>query len=391
MIDVLLVFISCIVLMPVLVFAVQVFSAIKKLDYVMQELNNARPSAAVLVPAHNEASVIASTLTALMPQLGNNDRLLVVADNCEDETATIARTIGAEVIERTDSDKRGKGFALDFGLRYLNENPSEVLIIVDADCQVGGGAIDKLIISCVATGRPIQALYLMHAPENAGLKLRIAEFAWRVKNHVRPLGAKVLGLPCQLMGTGMAFPWSLTQKMNLASDHIVEDMKLGVDLAIAGSPPIFCPEALVNSEFPSDSDAVASQRTRWEHGHLGVIFHEFPRLFFMGIFRANFHLVGMALDLMVPPLSLLSGMLVLNLAITTVSVIFGLSILPLLLALTSSVLFGVAVGVAWRGWGKDVVTLMELFSIPLYILGKIPIYLRFLTRRQKEWVKTDRK
>ena len=386
----LLIFISCIVLAPVFVFAAQVLFAIKGPDHETQESNN-RPGAALLVPAHNEADVIASTLAVLMPQLGKSDRLLVVADNCTDETANIARIAGAEVIERTDSDKRGKGYALDFGVSYLKKNPPEILIIVDADCQVEAGAIDKLITCCIDTARPVQALYLMHTPEHAGLKLRIAEFAWLVKNFVRPLGFSRLGLPCQLMGTGMAFPWVLTNKMNLASSHIVEDMKLGIDLALAGSPPIFCPAAIVKSYFPMDTDAVDSQRTRWEHGHLGVILYDFPRLFFKGVFRANLSLVAMAIDLMVPPLSMLAGILMLNLTITATFAVLSFSTIPLLLAFTASALFGIAVAVAWQGWGKSAVTLLELLSAPLYILGKIPIYLGFITRRQKEWVKTDRK
>jgi len=391
MIDIFLVFITCLVLVPVLVFAAQVLFAMKRSAHVTQESKNARPSVALLVPAHNEADVIKSTLASLTPQLGENDRLLVVADNCDDKTAEIARTAGAEVIERTDSKNRGKGYALDFGVRYLKENPPDVLIIVDADCQVDAGAIEKLTKCCIDTARPVQALYLMHAPEQAGLKLRIAEFAWRVKNHVRPLGAKVLGSPCQLMGTGMAFPWSLTQKMALASSHIVEDMKLGIDLAIAGSPPVFCPEAIVKSYFPVDSDTVTSQRTRWEHGHLGIILSEFPRLFLLGIFRLNPLLVAMALDLIVPPLSLLAGLLILVLTVTVITTIFGFSIVPLLLSFSAFGLFTISVAVAWQKWGKGIVTFQELLSAPLYIMGKIPIYLRFFTRRQKEWVKTDRK
>ena len=391
MIDIFLVFITCLVLLPVLVFAAQVLFAMKRHVHIKQESKNARPSVALLVPAHNEADVIKSTLASLTPQLGENDRLLVVADNCDDETAEIAKIAGAEVIERTDSKNRGKGYALDFGVRYLKENPPDVLIIIDADCQVEAGAIEKLTMYCIDTARPVQALYLMHAPEQAGLKLRIAEFAWRVKNHVRPLGAKVLGSPCQLMGTGMAFPWSLTQKMALASSHIVEDMKLGIDLAIAGSPPVFCPEAIVKSYFPVDSDTVTSQRTRWEHGHLGIILSEFPRLFLLGIFRLNPLLVAMALDLIVPPLSLLAGLLILVLTVTVITTIFGFSIVPLLLSFSAFGLFTISVAVAWRKWGKGIVTFQELLSVPLYIMGKIPIYLRFFTRRQKEWVKTDRK
>ena len=53
----------------------------------------------------------------------------------------------------------------------------------------------------------MQILDLMTAPEDSPINYRVAEFAWRVNNWVRPLGLAALGLPCQLMGTGMAFPW----------------------------------------------------------------------------------------------------------------------------------------------------------------------------------------
>jgi hypothetical protein len=59
------------------------------------------------------------------------------------------------------------------------------------------------------------------------LKSKVSEFAWCVKNLVRPLGYSNLGCPCQLMGTGMAFKWSTLSKADLANGNIVEDMKLG--------------------------------------------------------------------------------------------------------------------------------------------------------------------
>src|SRR3954468_13749647 len=71
-----------------------------------------RPRCAVLVPAHDEEAGIARTLGDLLPQLGPGDRLVVVADNCADGTAAVARGAGAEVLERTDPDHRGKGYAL---------------------------------------------------------------------------------------------------------------------------------------------------------------------------------------------------------------------------------------------------------------------------------------
>jgi cellulose synthase/poly-beta-1,6-N-acetylglucosamine synthase-like glycosyltransferase len=99
----------------------------------------ARPQLAVLVPAHNESGVIAQTLQSVLPQLRQGDRLLVVADNCSDATARIAAACGAEVVERRDTSRRGKGYALHFGMRHLERLPPELVVIVDADCEVTAG------------------------------------------------------------------------------------------------------------------------------------------------------------------------------------------------------------------------------------------------------------
>ena len=105
-------------------------------------------------------------------------------------------------VNRHDPDRRGKGYALACGLRYLQKrgqspiSDPEVLVVIDADCRVSVGTIERLARAAAATGRPVQALYEMHARPAGGLR----EFAWLVKNHVRPLGYMRLGLPCQLMG-----------------------------------------------------------------------------------------------------------------------------------------------------------------------------------------------
>src|SRR5512135_2526179 len=165
-----------------------------------------RPSVAVLMPAHNEALVLEETVRSIIPQLAAGDRLLVVADNCSDDTAKIAAASGVEVIERFDLERRGKGYALDYGMRHLRSSAPEVVIVIDADCKVSKGVIERLARACVGEERPVQGRYLMQAPPEASLRVRMAEFAWLVKNHVRPLGFLRIGLPCQLMGTGMAFP-----------------------------------------------------------------------------------------------------------------------------------------------------------------------------------------
>ena len=125
----------------------------------------------------------------------------------------------------------------------------------------------------------MQALYLMTAPIEAQVNQKVAEFAWRVKNWLRPLGLKASsGLPCQLMGSGMAFPWGLIRGGDLANSWIVEDLKLGLDLTSNGHPPLFCPSALVTSSFASSVGAADNQRQRWEFGHISMILGSLPRL-----------------------------------------------------------------------------------------------------------------
>ena len=122
-----------------------------------------RKRIAVLVPAHNESSGLQPTLADLKSQLRQGDRLVVVADNCTDDTAAIAKQMGAEVTVRNDTTKIGKGYALDWGVRFLSDQPPEIVMIVDADCRVSPTTVDRLAFVCSTKKRPVQALYLMTA------------------------------------------------------------------------------------------------------------------------------------------------------------------------------------------------------------------------------------
>jgi len=381
---------SCLLAIPTLFFTVQVaVAAVKTIPSTAKE--GRRPSIAILIPAHNEERIISQTLNSISPQLQNNDRLLVVADNCSDDTANIARKFSKHVIERRDETQCGKGYALDFGLQFLADNePPEVVIIIDADCQISETCIDVLAKQAESENRPVQALYLMQSPEKKSIAQAIAEFAWKVKNQVRPLGMMRLGLPCQLMGSGMAFPWELLQRVNLANGNMVEDMKLGVDLALLGFSPSFCPNALVTSEFPSSTRVTNEQRKRWEHGHLTTIFTELPRLFATAFKQKNYKLLSMALDLSVPPLSLLGLCLVITFSLSVVLMIVTNNATSIEITSVLMSIFMTTVLIAWFKFGREIMTFKDLCGIPFYILRKIPLYFSFLLNRQQEWVKTER-
>jgi cellulose synthase/poly-beta-1,6-N-acetylglucosamine synthase-like glycosyltransferase len=349
-----------------------------------------RPSIAVLVPAHDEGAGIIATLASIRAQLEDGDRVLVIADNCSDDTADIARAAGAQVIERVDAVRRGKSYALDFGVRHLALAPPEVVIIVDADCLLTGGALDVLARRCLAADRPVQALYLMHSPPGASLKGKVAEFAWTVKNWARALGYQSMGLPCQLMGSGMAFPWPAMAQAELASGHIVEDLKLGLDFARQGQAPLFCPEARVSSVFPANVEGAQSQRTRWEHGHLAMMVKQGPGLILESLRSRNRDLFALSIDMCVPPLALL---VLLSLVFCVLGMLLWAatgSSLPWLLAIVNPLLLGCAVLLAWSRFGRAILSLGDLAYAPMYALKKIPLYVKFLVRRQVEWVRSHR-
>lgn len=345
---------------------------------------------AVLIPAHNEAAGLAATLDALRPQLCAGDRLVVVADNCSDATAAIARAGRAEVVERSDPVRRGKGYALDAGMRHLAAQPPEVVIIVDADCSVAAGAIAALAAQAQRSGAPVQARYVMHAPQASLAGQRIAEFAWTIKNVVRPLGLAKAGLPCQLMGSGMAFPWQVLAGVNLAHGHLVEDMQLGIELCMAGRPPQFCPAALVSSSFPASASGVASQRARWEHGHLGVILSMVPPGLWLAVRRRDRALAALLLDLAVPPLALLV-LLCASLGLLGLAVLLAWQRwLPFLISVLQLAGLGIALLLAARRFARGRLHAADLAGALRYAVAKLPLYLRFLRARQTSWVRTRR-
>jgi len=353
--------------------------------------DSGRPTVAVIVPAHNEETVIVDTLRSIFAQVRETDRVLVIADNCSDATAACAARLGAEVATRADPSRRGKGYALDFGLRQLEANPPDVVIVIDADCQIAAGALDHLAAMCAATGQPAQALYLMRASASADAIAKIAQFAWTVRNKVRPLGLLRLGAPCPLFGTGMAFPWTVIRTADIAHGHIVEDLKLGISLARAGSPACFCPEAVVIGEFAATGKGTRSQRTRWEHGHLSLIASDALPLFLHGVVKSDPGLIALALDLSVPPLALLMLLLVTVWASATEIGIHLGTWLPFGVAACDFVMFAAAVGLSWIRFGRNVLSLGDLALAALYALSKVPLYVRFLVARQVEWVRSSRR
>jgi cellulose synthase/poly-beta-1,6-N-acetylglucosamine synthase-like glycosyltransferase len=352
--------------------------------------NTPRPKTTILIPAHNEAAQITEVIQVLQAQLTEQDQVIVIADNCHDDTAELARGTGVKVLEREHKTDRGKGYALAYGMEQIQDNPPEVLVILDGDCIIKPDTIKNITCQAIATGRPVQATYLMEQPDNPSLRDSISMFSIKVKNLVRLLGLNRLGWHSLLTGSGMAFPWPLISQVSLAGSKTTDDMQLTVDLALAGSTPVFCEHALVMGRLMKDQDA-QSQRSRWEHGHLEMILVEVPRLLKGFIKTGRWAALGLALDILIPPLSLLVMAWIASLIIFWLVAIFTtVSSIPAVVVTVAGGFLLTGVLLAWSKFGRADLPFTSLVVIPFYILGKIPIYLKFLVNPQSRWLKTER-
>jgi cellulose synthase/poly-beta-1,6-N-acetylglucosamine synthase-like glycosyltransferase len=377
---------------PAVIFAVECTAATVLRDKPAAAYSDKRPSIAILVPAHNEESGISKTLLSIKAEMRTGDRLVVVADNCTDRTAFFAVSAGAEVVERNDVSRRGKGFALHAGVFHLANDAPEIVVIVDADCILEPGALDRLASKVTATDGPVQACYLMTSPSGTRTNMAVREFAFIVKNRVRPLGLSKLGLPCQLTGSGMAFPWSVLRAADLSNDNLVEDMKLGLDLARLGHAPSFCADALVLSMFPHSQAGSMTQSRRWESGHLSMIKTAMSTLMTRGSLR-NLELLSMILDILVPPLALLVLLLGTVFAFTALLFLAGITTLAFAVSFVNLLLVTIGISAAWFANGSKLLPIGKLYRIPLYALRKAAFYAKIFRGDAANggWIRTDRR
>lgn len=374
---------------PSLFFSIQLILGIKRSKCLVVKSLLKRKPCTILIPAHNEAEIIADTLIKLKQHIGTDDRVLVIADNCNDATAEIALCYGVDVLVRNNIQLCGKGYALDAGLTEARKYLPETIVIFDADCQFEGGALDRIVSLSQRTDSVVQGQYLMKAPVGASVKSRIAEFAWFLKNSIRPMGQKKLGLGCQLHGTGMAFPLKVFDHVSLASGSIVEDLELGLNLRKIGYNPIFEPSAIITSEFPVCDHAISTQRTRWEHGHMATSILLLPRLL-TAIFKLKLPTFLMIIDAMIPPtvLWLMINTLV-SCVLAAASLFFDLQLFYLILTLYFLQIFSI-----WLVWfirGREIIPASNILGIFAYVFDKFSIYKKFVSKREKEWIKTNRK
>lgn len=267
------------------------------------------PRHTVLVPAHDEEDLVGHTVGSLRALDFPADRykVYVIADNCTDSTADVARDAGARVFVRDQPGLPGKGHALAWALSQPDiRRGGEVFVIVDADCEASPNFLAAIDERVRGGARAVQVAYAVANPEDGHTAaLRFAGFA--LVNYLRPLGRTRLGCSAGLLGSGFALTGRVLERLPWEAVSLAEDREYHARLVLAGERVEFAPEAGVRSHMPGTRRAARDQNLRWEAGSRAVARRFGPSLARAGLRRRDLAALEAALDAAVPPQSLLAA------------------------------------------------------------------------------------
>jgi 1,2-diacylglycerol 3-beta-glucosyltransferase len=343
----------------------------------------------VLIPAHNEEQLLPSTLASLraLEYPAELFAVHVVADNCTDQTAAVARAAGAVVHERSDSIQIGKGYALQWLLQQVWQTNllHDAIIILDADTVVSPRLLSVLDARIARGERAIQCYYAVRNPEQSwGASLRSVALA--ALHYLRPLGRSVLGGSTGLKGNGMVFVADLPRRYPWSA-ALTEDIEYHMALIMAGERVTFAPDAVVWAEMPGTLAAAQSQNVRWERGRIEMVRTYVPQLLGAAFKRRSFLLFDAAVEQLIPPFSLVVAASVVCLPLglllgSVTATVLGAFILvgQVIYVLSSLLLARVP---------RQIYT--ALLYAPLFVFWKVWLYVRVLLGRDKRgWVRTAR-
>lgn len=257
----------------------------------------------VLIPAHDEELLLGTVLDRLrgLEYPPESYQVVVIADNCTDRTAEVARAHGVEALERTDPVRRGKGYALDWALNLLLRNPRrfDAFVLLDADSILSPNFL-AVMNAALEQGHPvIQARYdVLNVQES--WRTRLMACALALAHYVKPLGRNYFGLSDGLKGNGMCFSREVLERVPWSGESITEDIEYTLRLVQEGIRIEFATEAVVWAQMPTSGKQAATQRQRWEGGRY-ALFRRALGLLAQGVCRRRLMLVDRAVELLVPP------------------------------------------------------------------------------------------
>jgi cellulose synthase/poly-beta-1,6-N-acetylglucosamine synthase-like glycosyltransferase len=341
---------------------------------------------AVIVPAHNESNNVLVAINSLnactSPQGGYE--VVIVADNCsnDDDTADIARAAGCRVVERSNDDERGKGYALDYAFNLLADEDHDAFLILDADTHCEPNLMVEFEKHLANGEHVLQAPYLVDNA-NSGMYAQVVGIGFRAFNYLRPSGRARLGFSAGILGTGFTLSKHVIKEVPYTAASIVEDLEYHLNLVRSGYKCCFVEQTCVYSAMPESSGGSETQRSRWEGGRIRMMADNCLPLV-KEIASGRWRLIEPLLELLLLPLWMhVSMLLVLLISPLWICQVYGLMALVLIVVHVIAAVLSTG-----GGWAE----LKVLLYVPRYILWKFKIVGKIFGKASKGagWDRTGR-
>jgi Glycosyltransferases, probably involved in cell wall biogenesis len=351
----------------------------------------------ILIPAHNESLGLKGVLECCLALDYPRElfSVVVVADNCTDDTAQIARDCGVTCLERFDTTRRGKGEALEWAIpQALADHNSDAVMILDADCFLAPQALRACDFELAKGNQVLQMSYLVSNADES-FRCYAMGLARFIENQLYYWPKSKAGLSIAMLGTGMVFHRDVFVKCPWQAGGLTEDYEYGLDLMQNNFRPVFVGEIGLVSPFPVEMKQLETQRSRWASGVLQGVRKTFGPLLCRGICRGNIVTVDAAVSMLYVsrPLILLQVFLAGIMAVITrilVPNVWGQTIFwawsaTLALYFAYAMTGVLVMGLTWR-------RLKFLMLSPAFVLKYMALTAKsLLNRRPKEWERTPRK
>ena len=351
---------------------------------------------AVIIAAHNESAVIGQLLQNLQaleyPKTLYD--VFVIADNCSDNTAEIARSYGSIVCERTHPTKKSKGFAMEwmFERLFKMEKKYDAVVVFDADNLVHPRFLMEMNNHLCKGDRIIQGYLDAKNPYDTWVAGTFAIAFW-VIDHISHLAKTNIGLSAVLGGTGMCITTDVLERYGWRATCLTEDMEFTMKSLAEGIKTTWAHDAIVYDEKPLTFMQSWRQRKRWAQGQFDVAHRYIPKMLKEGIKRRDIRILDGCLYLLQPHFLMISTFFIIISYIQSAfppfytniyniipsqlmtAIMLGQYILPMIILLK--------IQVKWKAW-------FYMLLYPVFIYSWVPIiFLGFIHRNEHEWSHTQ--
>lgn len=341
-----------------------------------------------IVPAHNEESGITATVQSLLNVCYPRSlfEIVVVADNCTDQTAQQARIAGAECIERFDKELRGKGYALRLAFTELLPRGYDAFIVIDADSIISDNFLSVLDTRLNRGEQVIQGYYGMSNPD-ASILTYLFQVGNLIENKLYWVPKQAFGLPIILRGNGMCFAKEIVEKFPWNAFSITEDTEYGMMLTDNGIRIHFADDIGVYACQPETMQQAFAQRVRWAAGNSTLTKGRAVKMMASGIIHRKIATIDLGISLIAGSRPLL---LVANLLLIMLSIFLNSCVLInwACLLFVAQVLY-IGLGVLLNGISLQ--KMVRLLLSPFYLAWLCIISLLGTAGfRKNQWVRTTR-